>query len=70
VDDILHINIFLKRYPDVLTPGQLRWFIFHRDTNGIESSGAVFMKGRRWYVCLPKLREWMLAGDDRQKNAA
>lgn len=64
MDDVSTLQHFCKDHPNVATENQMRWWIFHRDSNGIESSGAVVKKGGRWYVNIPKLREWILAGDE------
>jgi hypothetical protein len=40
-----------------------RWRIFNRTHNGLAESGAIVKRAGRWFVVLPRLREWLLAGD-------
>ncbi len=63
MDDICTLTHFLKRFGHIATESQIRWWIFNRESNGIEASGAIIKKGGRWYVNIPSLRDWILAGD-------
>ncbi len=63
MDDISSLKHFARSHPNIANENQLRWWIFKRDTNGIESSGAIIKKQNRWYVNIPKLREWILQGE-------
>lgn len=60
LDDIQTFDAFCKRYPDIANDARLRWWIFHRKTNGIEKSGAIVKRGGRWYVVVPRLKNWLL----------
>jgi hypothetical protein len=62
LDDIKGLEAFLERYPDLADESRIRWWIFHRKTNGLESSGAVIKRGGRWFVIVPRLKAWLLAG--------
>ena len=64
MDDIEALPHFVENHPNVASENQIRWWIYQREQNGIERFGAVVKKGRRWFVNLPKLREWILAGDE------
>ena len=44
---------------------QLRWQIFNREHNGLQESGSVTKKGGKWYVVIPRYRDWLLDGEDR-----
>jgi hypothetical protein len=63
LDDIKTIPAFCKRYPDIANEQQLRWAIWKRDVNGLTAAGAVFKRGGRWYVLVPKYLDWILSGD-------
>jgi hypothetical protein len=65
MDDIQALKHFCETHEHVANENQMRWWIFHRQSNGIESSGAIVKKGGRWFVNVPKFREWILAGDRR-----
>lgn len=64
MDDVIPLNVFAERHSDICTMPQLRWWIFNRHENGIESGGAIVKKAGRWYVVVPKFRDWLLAGDE------
>lgn len=40
-----------------LTEGKIRWFLFHRDTNGL--AAAVVRIGGRLYIDLDKFQAWL-----------
>jgi hypothetical protein len=63
MDDFKTIPAFCKRYPDVTNEQQLRWAVWKRDQNGLAQAGAVFKRGGRWYVLVPKYIDWILSGD-------
>ncbi len=63
LDDVMRLQIFFKRFPDVTTESNLRWMIYNRETNGLEASGAVRKVNGCWYVVLPKLLAY-LTGED------
>lgn len=41
-----------------LTPGGIRWMLFHRETNGLQQSGAVIARGRRLYLDEVRFLDW------------
>ena len=63
IDDIVRLPIFVKRYPHVISEASLRWLIYNRKTNGLESSGAVKKINGSWYIVLPRLVAY-LSGED------
>ena len=40
-----------------LTGGEIRWFLFHRETNALAST--VVRIGRRLYIDLDKFQDWL-----------
>jgi hypothetical protein len=42
------------------TEQQWRWRIFNRSHNGLSESRAIVKRSGRWYVVLPRLRDWLL----------
>lgn len=64
LDDLMTVPAFLRRYPDIQTEQGLRWQIFNRDKNGLKDSGAIVKKGGRWFVNLPRYRDWVLDSDE------
>lgn|SRR4051812_45062847 len=57
VTEPLTVEQMVKRHP-ALTPGGLRWMLFHRETNGLEQSGAIITRGRRIYLDETRFLEW------------
>ena len=45
-----------------LTLGGIRWDLFHRRTNGLESSGAVVYRGRHLLVDEDRYLDWLVGG--------
>jgi len=62
LNDILAFNVFCERYPEIADQPRLRWWIFHRRVNGLESSGAVVKRQGRWFVIVPRMKDWLLNG--------
>lgn len=62
LDDIQSFDAFCARYPDIANEARLRWWLFHRKSNGLAASGAVIKKSGRWFVVLPRMKNWILAG--------
>jgi hypothetical protein len=60
LDDILSLEAFVRRYGDLADEPRLRWWIFNRRLNGLESSGAVVKKAGRWFVVPKRLKNWLL----------
>ena len=63
LDDIMALTAFAKRYQDIVTEQQIRWQIFKRKQNGLADSGAITKKGGKWYVVIPKYRQWLLESE-------
>ena len=63
MDDIYTLKQFINAFPNAITEAQVRWWIFNRNFNRIESAGAVVKKEGRWYVNGPRMRHWILEGD-------
>ena len=70
MDDICALRYFIGNYPNIATESQVRWWIFNKESNGIVASGAIVKKQSRWYVNIPKLRAWILQGDDQSGASA
>ena len=49
LDDIQTFDAFCKRYPDITNEARLRWWIYHRASNGLEKSGAI-VKRAGWAI--------------------
>jgi hypothetical protein len=60
LDDIQTFEAFCKRYPDIANEARLRWWIFNRQANGLQSSGAVVKKSGRWLIVVPRMKDWLL----------
>ena len=63
LDDVAELPKFVERYPDLVNESRLRWWIYTREENGIERAGAALKRGGRWFIVVPKLRDWLLRGD-------
>ena len=61
--DVCTLKHFIAHNAHLATENQVRWWIFKKGSNGIEAAAALVKKGGRWYVNIPKLKEWILAGD-------
>jgi hypothetical protein len=53
----LTVEQMVKRHP-ALTPGGIRWMLFHREANGLERSRAIITRGRRIYLDETRFLEW------------
>jgi len=66
----LTVEQMVQRHP-ALSPGGIRWMLFHRETNGLERSGAVITRGRRLYLDETRFLEWFAsAGKPRTQRGA
>ena len=59
--DIVSFDAFHTQYPNIANESRLRWWIFHRQSNGLEASGALIKRAGRWFVVVPRLRNWILS---------
>jgi len=59
--DIVSFDAFHKEFPNIANESRLRWWIFHRKSNGLEASGAIIKRSGRWFVVVPRLRNWILS---------
>jgi hypothetical protein len=53
----LTVEQMVQRHP-ALTPGGIRWMLFHRETNGLERSKAIITRGRKIYLDEARFLEW------------
>lgn len=60
LDDIMALTPFVQRYPDLISEQQIRWQIFKRTQNGLADSGAISKRGGKWYIVIPRFRQWLL----------
>jgi len=56
----LTVEQMAARHP-ALTPGGLRWMLFHREANGLARSGAIIRRGRRLYLDEGRFLGWFVA---------
>lgn len=63
LDDLMSLTAFVRRYSDIANEPRARWWIFHRETNGLAKSGALVKRGGRWFFVVPKFRDWLIAGN-------
>ena len=61
LEDIVSFDAFHKQFPNIANESRLRWWIFHRRSNGLEASGAIIKRSGRWFVIVPRLRNWILS---------
>ena len=66
LDDIQSLEAFTKRYPDIANEARLRWWIFHREINGLRASGALIKRNGRWFVVVPRMKVWLLRSGGRE----
>ncbi|MCU0973833.1 MAG: hypothetical protein MUF80_07760 [Burkholderiales bacterium] len=69
LEDIVSFDAFHKQFPNIANESRLRWWIFHRKSNGLEASGAIIKRAGRWFVVMPRLRNWILSGAGSQAAA-
>jgi hypothetical protein len=60
LDEIQSFDAFCKRYPDIANEARLRWWIYHRQANGLQASGAIVKRAGRWYIVVPRIKNWLL----------
>lgn len=61
LEDIVSFDAFHKQFPNIANESRLRWWIFHRKSNGLESSGAIIKRAGRWFIVVPRLKTWLLS---------
>jgi len=42
-----------------MTEGKMRWWLFHRDANGLDRSGAIVRVGGRIYIHVDGFQAWL-----------
>ena len=62
LDDLMSLTAFVRRYSDIANEPRARWWIFHRESNGLAKSGALVKRGGRWFFVVPKFRDWLMSG--------
>ena len=60
LDDIKSLDAFCEKFPDIADEPRIRWWIFHRKSNGLEASGAIIKRSGRWFVIVPRMKNWLL----------
>lgn len=50
---------FVEESNGVFSEGQLRWWIFNADKNGMADDGVVVRLGRRVYIDVDRFDEWV-----------
>lgn len=64
--NLLRVNQFLERNP-AFTNGQVRWWIFNAESNGLSDAGAIVRMPRRVFIDADRFFDWL---DRQQGNAA
>ncbi len=59
VPNLETVKTLTKKYPNVITPGGLRWEIFNADKNGLSESGAIIRHGRKILINADLYFEWL-----------
>lgn len=57
---MMRVPQFLRERPE-FTSGQVRWWIFHAASNGMESTGVVIRIGRAVYIDTDAFDRWVAA---------
>lgn len=60
IEDIKAFDVFVEKNPDLTNDARMRWLIFNRKSNGLAASGAIIKRAGRWYVVVPRFRDWLL----------
>ena len=60
IEDIKSLDSFIEKNPDFTNEARMRWLIFNRKSNGLEASGAIIKRAGRWFVVVPRLKNWLL----------
>jgi hypothetical protein len=58
VPTFLTKKLFAERHP-AFNIGSLNWILFHRESNGLQESGAVVKLGRRLLIDEEKFFDWV-----------
>ena len=61
LEDILSFDAFHKQFPNIANESRLRWWVYHRRSNGLEASGALIKRAGRWFIVVPRIKAWLLA---------
>jgi hypothetical protein len=60
LDDWYTVENLARAFPQVLaTSNALRWYLRHRDTNGLEEVGAVRRCGRKFLISKTRFERWL-----------
>lgn len=62
------VNQLIAKHP-WLTKGGLRSYIFFKDTNGLEQSGAIVRIGRKILIDEDKFFQWIESQNQGRENA-
>lgn len=64
IGDINALEPFIENNPELVNEHRMRWLIFNRKSNGLEASGAIIKRAGRWYIVVPRFKNWILIGRD------
>lgn len=62
LDDWKRLDVFCRRYADLTDEQRLRWMIHKRNYNGLANSGAISKRAGRWFIHVPRFRDWLESG--------
>jgi hypothetical protein len=62
LDDFMSVSAFIKRYPDLATTNKIQWWLFRKEHTGILRADAMVKRCGRWYVCVPRFKNWLANG--------
>jgi hypothetical protein len=60
LEEVFTPEELLKQYPSKFTEPQLTWMLRNRKHNGLEASGAVSMRDRKFYFHKPTFANWLM----------
>jgi hypothetical protein len=66
---VLYSATQLTKIEPALSIGAIRDDLFHRETNGLEASGAVVYRGRKILLHRERYLAWLIDGPKRRPNA-
>jgi hypothetical protein len=59
LDDWFTVDDLAATFPKILTVPALRWQLRHRDTNGLNASGAVRRCGKKMLISKSRFERWL-----------
>ena len=61
--DMIRPQDLANRYPNLGSLAQIRWWIHHREQNGLDAHRALVKKGKSVWIIVPRFRNWLLGED-------